>query len=131
MIVFIGSHFEESSRNILEYFKNKHPEDYPTAIVCFNDQQALTVMTTLKELDIRVPDDIAIIGNDDIYYAKIFPVPLTTIRAPQQEIGVMAAEILIRNIESSSIMPIERVILETEFIVRQSSKMLVHAAVPV
>jgi hypothetical protein len=43
----------------------------------------------------------------------------------------MAAEILIRNIESSSIMPIERVILETEFIVRQSSKVLVPtAAVP-
>jgi LacI family transcriptional regulator len=128
MIVFIGSHSEESSRNILEYFKNIHREDYPTAIVCFNDQQALTVMTALKELNIRVPDDITIIGNDDIYYAKIFPVPLTTIRAPQQEIGVMAAEILIRNIESSTIMPIERVILETEFIVRQSSKMLVPAA---
>lgn len=124
MIVSIGSRIEESSRNILEYFKNKHREEYPTAIVCFNDLQALTVMTTLRELNIRVPDDIAIIGNDDICYAKVYPIPLTTIRAPQQEIGIMAAEILIRNIESSTIMPIERVILETEFIVRQSSKVL-------
>jgi DNA-binding LacI/PurR family transcriptional regulator len=78
----------------------------------------------LKELNIRVPDDISIIGNDDIYYARMFPIPLTTIRAPQQEIGIMAAEILIRNIESPTILPIERVILETEFIVRQSSKVL-------
>jgi DNA-binding LacI/PurR family transcriptional regulator len=78
----------------------------------------------LKQLNIRVPDDISIIGNDDIYYAKMFPIPLTTIRAPQQEIGIMAAEILIRNIESPTILPIERVILETEFIVRQSSKVL-------
>jgi DNA-binding LacI/PurR family transcriptional regulator len=54
----------------------------------------------------------------------MFPIPLTTIRAPQQEIGIMAAEILIRNIESPTILPIERVILETEFIVRQSSKVL-------
>jgi LacI family transcriptional regulator len=124
MIVPIGSHIEESSRNILEYFKNTRREDYPTAIVCFNDQQALTTMTILRGMDIRVPDDIAIIGNDDIYYSQIYPIPLTTIRAPQQEIGVKAAEILIRNIESSTIMPIERVFLETEFIIRQSSKVL-------
>ena len=53
----------------------------------------------LKELNIRVPEDISIIGNDDIYYAKIYPVPLTTIRAPQDEIGRRAAEILIRKVK--------------------------------
>jgi len=124
MIVSIGSHFEECFDKTLDYFKNRNRDHYPTAIVCFNDQQALAVMLALKELKIRVPDDISIIGNDDIYYAKMYPIPLTTIRAPQQEIGIMAAEILIRNIESSTIMPIERVILETEFIIRQSSKVL-------
>jgi DNA-binding LacI/PurR family transcriptional regulator len=124
MIISVGSHFEECFDKTLEYFKNRNRDNYPTAIVCFNDQQALAVMLVLKELNIRVPDDISIIGNDDIYYAKMFPIPLTTIRAPQQEIGIMAAEILIRNIESPTILPIERVILETEFIVRQSSKVL-------
>jgi len=99
-------------------------ENYPTAIVCFNDQQALAVLTALKELNIRVPEDISIIGNDDIDYAKIFPVPLTTIRAPQHEIGRKAAEILIRNIESSSLLPPEQIIFETEFIIRQSSRVL-------
>jgi len=124
MIVPIGSHIEDCSRNVLEYFKDRQREDYPTAIVCFNDQQALTTMTVLRDLNIRVPEDIAIIGNDDIYYSKIYPIPLTTIRAPQQEIGIKAAEILIRDIESSTIMPIERVILETEFVIRQSSRVL-------
>ena len=124
MIVAMGSHFEETLRKTKDYFKNKIREDYPTAVVCFNDQQALTVMTALKELNIRIPDDISIIGNDDIYYAKIFPIPLTTIRAPQQEIGSQAAEILIRNIESTTLLPIERVVLETEFIIRESSKVL-------
>jgi len=124
MIVPIGSHIEDCSRNVLEYFKDRQQEDYPTAIVCFNDQQALTTMTVLRDLNIRVPEDIAIIGNDDIYYSKIYPIPLTTIRAPQQEIGIKAAEILIRDIESSTIMPIERVILETEFVIRQSSRVL-------
>jgi DNA-binding LacI/PurR family transcriptional regulator len=124
MILSMGSHFKECFDKSLDYFKNRKPDNYPTAIVCFNDQQALAVMLALKELNIRVPDDISIIGNDDIYYAQMYPIPLTTIRAPQQEIGIMAAEILIRNIESPTILPIERVILETEFIVRQSSKVL-------
>ncbi|MFH1214698.1 MAG: LacI family DNA-binding transcriptional regulator [Candidatus Neomarinimicrobiota bacterium] len=124
MIVSVGSRHEESFGNTLNYFKNRNRADYPTAIVCFNDQQALSVMTALKELNIRVPDDISIIGNDDISYAKFYPVPLTTIRAPQREIGMKAAEILIRNIESPIIIPNEKVILETEFVVRESSRVL-------
>jgi DNA-binding LacI/PurR family transcriptional regulator len=124
MIVSIGSRHEESYSNTLKYFTNRNREDFPTAIVCFNDQQALAVMTALKELNIRVPNDISIIGNDDIYYARLYPVPLTTIRAPQHEIGKKAAEILIRNIESSTILPNERVVLQTEFIIRESSNVL-------
>lgn len=126
MIVSVGSKFEESYAKTLDYFKHKNREDYPTAIVCFNDQQALGVLTALKELNIKVPQDISIIGNDDIYYAKIYPVPLTTIRAPQEEIGRRAAEILIRNIESSVLLSNERVVLETEFIVRDSTRVLNH-----
>jgi LacI family transcriptional regulator len=124
MIVYVGSRYEESFCNTIEYFKNKSREDYPTAIVCFNDQQALAVMAALKELRIQVPNDISIIGNDDIDYAKMYPVPLTTIRAPQHEIGRRAAEILIRNIESSTLLPPEHIILETEFIIRESTKVL-------
>ena len=124
MIVSIGSAYDESFCKTQEYFKNRKKEDYPTAIVCFNDMQALAVMRALKELNIRVPDDISIVGNDDIYYAQIYPVPLTTIRAPQHEIGKKAAEILIRNIEASSQLPIEKIVLDTEFVIRESSRVL-------
>jgi LacI family transcriptional regulator len=124
MIVSVGSNYDESHTKTLEYFKNKPREDFPTAIVCFNDQQALGVMTALKELKIKVPDEISIVGNDDIFYAKIYPVPLTTIRAPQHEIGIKAAEILIRNIESATLVPNERVVFETEFIIRESTRVL-------
>jgi len=124
MIIYVGSRYEESFNNTMKYFSNRNRENYPTAIVCFNDQQALAVLTALKELNIRVPEDISIIGNDDIYYARLYPVPLTTIRAPQEEIGRKAAEILIRNIESPALLPNERVVLETEFIIRESTKKL-------
>lgn len=124
MIVSVGSNYDESYEKTVKYFTDKSRDDYPTAIVCFNDHQALAVMMALKHMNISVPDDISIVGNDDIYYAQIYPVPLTTIRAPQDEIGKTAAEILIRNIESSTILPIERVLLDTEFVVRQSTKVL-------
>ena len=127
MIVHVGSIYEESYKKTLEYFKNKNRKDYPTAIVCFNDMQALAVMTALKELNINIPEDISIVGNDDIYYAKIYPVPLTTIKAPQHEIGRKATEILIRNIEASKLLPVERVVLETEFVVRDSTRILNHS----
>lgn len=124
LIVPIGSRHEESYSKTLDYFKNRSREDYPSAIVCFNDQQALAVLTALKELNIKVPDDISIIGNDDIYFAKSYPVPLTTIKAPQREIGKWAAEILIRNIESQTVLAPQTVVLETEFVVRASAKIL-------
>ncbi len=124
MIISVGSIYEESFEKTIEYFRERSREDYPTAIVCFNDQQALGVMMALKEMNICVPEDISIIGNDDIYYAKIYPVPLTTIRAPQHEIGRKAAEILIRNIESHEVLPVEKVVLDTEFIIRESSRVL-------
>ena len=82
-------------------------------------------MTVLKELNISVPEEISIVGNDDIFFAKSYPTPLTTIRAPKEEIGRKAAEILIRNIESKAPLPEERVVLETEFVVRESSRELI------
>ncbi|HVO75492.1 MAG TPA: LacI family DNA-binding transcriptional regulator [Ignavibacteriaceae bacterium] len=125
MIISIGSDYEESFNKAKEYFIHKKHDEYPTAIVCFNDHQALAVMMALKELNICVPDDISIIGNDDIYYSQIYPIPLTTIKAPKREIGKRAAEILIRNIESPTLLPVEKVILDTEFIVRESTKTLI------
>jgi len=127
MIVPIGSHYEESYAKTRQYFKNRAREDYPTAIVCFNDHQALAVMNALKDINVNIPDDISVIGNDDIFYAETYPVPLTTIRAPKHEIGSKAAEILIRNIESTTLLPNERVVLDTEFVIRDSSKVLLFS----
>lgn len=122
MIVSIGTHYDDSYNGTLRFFKGKKLSDYPTAIVCFNDQQAFAVMAALQELEINVPEDISIIGNDDIYYAKINPVPLTTIRAPQHEIGRTAAEVLIDNIEATKALPNKHVLLETDLIIRKSSR---------
>jgi DNA-binding LacI/PurR family transcriptional regulator len=81
-------------------------------------------MTALRDLNIKVPDDISIIGNDDIHFTETYSVPLTTIKSPQREIGQKAAELLIRNIESTTQLPIERIVLETELIIRKSTRKL-------
>jgi hypothetical protein len=73
---------------------------------------------------IKIPDEISIVGNDDIPFSRHIPVQLTTIRAPIFEMGKKATEILIRNIESSKPLQVENVVFEAEFIVRQSTKAL-------
>lgn len=122
MIIPVSANSKLSYERTIKYFKGKKQSNYPTAVVCFNDLQALAVMMALKDLKIKVPGDISIIGNDDIHFADILSVPLTTIKAPQREIGQKAAEILISNIESSTSIPIERVVLDTELVIRKSTR---------
>ena len=122
LIVSIGSNYNQSFKKTISYFKNKNRKDYPTAIVCLNDNQALAVMSALKKLNLKVPEDISIVGNDGIYDDKIYPVPLTTTKVPVNKMGMKAAEILIRNIESTEVLPEEKVIFNTEFVIRKSTR---------
>jgi LacI family transcriptional regulator len=129
MIISAGAHTNEGYRTCMEYFRNRDRAHFPTAIVCYNDLVALGVMAALNEMNIKIPDEISIVGNDDISFSKYVPVQLTTVHAPMFELGRKAAEILINNIESPKPMPIENIMLDSEFIIRQSTKALrsVHA----
>lgn len=122
MIIHAGAHLEDGHKACVEYFENRRREDYPSAIVCYNDLVALGVMAALTEMNIKVPDEISVVGNDDIPFSRHIPVDLTTIRAPLLELGRKAAEVLIKNIESSKPLPIENIVLHAEFIVRESTK---------
>ncbi len=124
MIVFAGAHIEDGYRACFEYFNQRQREDYPTAIICYNDLVALGAMAALNELQISVPDDVSVIGNDDIPFTRHIPMQLTTIHTPMVELGRKAAEILIRNIEAPEPLPVENVVLDAEFIVRKSTRPL-------
>ncbi|MGN9910062.1 LacI family DNA-binding transcriptional regulator [Phytohabitans sp. LJ34] len=67
----------------------------PTAVVCANDLLALGLLQACATLGIRVPDDLAIVGYDDIDFAAAATVPLTSVRQPRRELGRTAAELLI------------------------------------
>lgn len=73
-----------------------------TAIFCYNDATAFGVLKALAEKSVRVPEDVAIVGYDDVQMASLFKPALTTIRQPIHEIGEALAKLLIDTIETGS-----------------------------
>src|SRR4051812_45489159 len=120
-IVPAGAHFEDGRRAGHELFESRDKSDWPTAITCYNDLVAMGLCKALSELGIRCPEDISVVGFDDIKFCENFTVPLTTVRVPKFEMGNVAAQMLIRHIESKqSVMP-KKVYLDAKLIVRGST----------
>jgi LacI family repressor for deo operon, udp, cdd, tsx, nupC, and nupG len=72
----------------------------PTAIFCFSDQMALGALAACRDLGIRVPDDLSIVGFDDLASSSYLTPPLTTVRQPMREIGVRAVNLLLAIIDN-------------------------------
>ncbi|MCG3863315.1 MULTISPECIES: HTH-type transcriptional repressor PurR [unclassified Photobacterium] len=77
-------------------------EDRPTAIFCFNDIMAMALISTFEQAGLRVPDDISIIGYDNIDLAPYFAPPLTTIHQPKRRLGKKAIEILLERVKDKN-----------------------------
>lgn len=105
-----ASAFEELFSNGAEF----------TAVVCGNDLIALGGYDVLRERGLKVPDDISIVGYNDIPFNDKFSPPLTSVRLPHYHIGFKAADILIEAIEQPGAHPSD-VRLRPELIVRAST----------
>ena len=71
-------------------------EDRPDGMVAFNDLLAIGAMQAIKEHGLRVPEDIAVVGFDDIEAASLVEPALTTVRQPLDEIGQVACKMLLQ-----------------------------------
>jgi len=91
----------------------------PDALVCANDELALSTMKALKRAGVKVPDDIAIVGWDDVMTARYVTPGLTTVRQPLFELGRVAATRLHERITGAPASPEPR-ILPTELVLRSS-----------
>jgi DNA-binding LacI/PurR family transcriptional regulator len=91
----------------------------PDGIVCANDFTAARLMPSLLKLGVRIPEDVAMVGINDVKYASFLPVPLTTLRQPCLEIGATAMSVLLDRLKRPD-MPARDVLLECEIVVRQS-----------
>ena len=121
-VIPAGAHLEDGYRAGLEYFRGRRAGQRPTAVTCYNDLVAVGVYRALNELGLRVPDDISLIGFDDLPLIEYLPVPLTTLRMPKERMGQLAAELLIGHIEAREVIPPTRLLLEAPLIVRASTR---------
>lgn len=89
----------------------------PTAVFTASDVVAMGTMSAIQTAGLKIPDDVAVVGFDDIFLAAHVEPPLTTIRVPAYGLGWTAAEILISLIEGDEV---SSVTLETELVIRDS-----------
>lgn len=91
-----------------------------SAIFAFNDLMAYGAHKGLRRYDLAVPDDVSIVGYDDVFFAELFETPLTTIHQPVRRLGVTAVRTLISLVEHEpGVAPVT--LLKPELVVRKSS----------
>jgi LacI family transcriptional regulator len=94
----------------------------PTAVFCANDLLALGVMRGLAKRRIAVPGDIALVGYDDVEFASMLSIPLTSIRQPKYELGHTAAELLLDETSNPTSHEHKHIVYQPELIIRESSR---------
>jgi LacI family transcriptional regulator len=93
--------------------------DRPTAVFVAGDTMAFGALRAIQRAGLRVPDDIAIVGFDDLPLAVLTHPTLTTVRQPIRELGVAAANLLLDRLEGRAT-PLQHLRLSVELVVRQS-----------
>lgn len=123
-IIKAGSYLENGYAAGKELF-NKCSNDLPTAIFCYNDLVAIGLMRYLDENEIKVPEQISIMGFDNIDFSGFIKTPLTTINMPAYNIGQKATELLISKISAPNEKTNIVEFLDAELIERQSCRKVV------
>ncbi|GIO53490.1 MULTISPECIES: LacI family DNA-binding transcriptional regulator [Paenibacillus] len=119
-LVYFGEDFSfETGRQAADYFYSlKH---MPDAIYAVNDMVAIGIVNRFKELGIRVPQDVAVVGIDNNLWATVTTPQISSVSIMGSEVGRLAAELLLKRIQSHNPPDYERVEFEPRLIVRESS----------
>ncbi len=97
-------------------------DDRPDAIFCFNDRFAFEAMRTAKSLRLRVPEDLALVGFGDMPLSLIADPELSTVVQPAYQLGKLAAELMLRELETDEEQrDYNTIVLPTSLLVRKSS----------
>ena len=106
-----------SARALLQMPRKRRP----SAVACVNDLLAIGMLQEFVSSGVRVPDEMAIVGYDDIAFASAAAIPLSSVRQPRNQLGRRAAELLIDEAWSDDHIH-SRLVFEPELIVRESSR---------
>ena len=96
-------------------------DNLPTAVFCCNDVMALGAISAIGEKGLRVPEDISIIGYDNIHASRFYSPPLTTVHQSKSRLGVQAVNLLFERINHKSDQK-EKIEIHPELVVRKSVK---------
>jgi DNA-binding LacI/PurR family transcriptional regulator len=91
----------------------------PDGIVCSNDRTAALLMRTLTELKIAIPEQIRIVAFDDVKYASLVAVPLTTIHQPCAQLGAAAIQAMVQRLAHPDL-PAREILVDFHLVVRES-----------
>ncbi|MFJ3383724.1 MULTISPECIES: LacI family DNA-binding transcriptional regulator [unclassified Curtobacterium] len=109
-------------RRIGEEIQRRPPAERPDAVFAANDLIAVGLeQAFIMRGSVAVPDEIAIVGYDDIAFAEAAVVPLTSVRQPAQDLGRRAIELLVNQVEHGQDVELEHVEFTPELVVRQST----------
>jgi len=99
-----------------------YSDDIPTAILAGNDVLALGVMQAVEEFGLKIPENVSVMGIDDISFSAFDKISLTTVAQPKEEMGKLAAEILIQKVkEPANKNPVQK-ILEPRLVIRKTCR---------
>lgn len=91
--IYQGDYYEESGKQAVEYFLSKK-KIIPEVIAAASDEMAIGALQKIQEMGIKVPDEIAVTGFDDIEKSKIFTPPITTMRQPVYQMGCLSVKLM-------------------------------------
>ena len=94
----------------------------PSAIFCSNDLLALGVMRGLHSRGYAIPRDFSLLGYDDVEFASVLSVPLTSVRQPKYKLGQAAAQLLLEEIAEPATHQHRQLVYQPELIIRESSR---------
>lgn len=124
-VIPTGARAEDGYRVAREQLDRLSPR--PVGIFCYNDLVALGAWRAFHEAGLSVPDDVALVGYDGLQLPEYFPAGLTTVQAPNREMGSAAAEMLIRHVEAAGARELEHITFETRLVERGSTCLLGQA----
>ena len=114
-----GKGLYEPSYEVARMLLELPPRKRPTAIICLTDLGAYGVLDAARDMGVSIPDDLAVIGFDDLFISSLRNIQLTTIRVPRHEMSTLATEMLFSRMADRDLEP-RTVILPVELIVRKT-----------
>ncbi len=118
LVVSSEPDLEEGKQAMHQLLSLAHP---PTAVFAASDRLAIGGLAAIKEKGLKVPQDISLVGFDDVEFAAFCDPPLTTVRVPAKKMGELAVNLISESIEKGKYQ-VKKYCLNTELILRNSCK---------